>query len=100
VIIPTFSTGSRCRNTAERHSKGQVRVSASEQPWERATLEQLEAIRRRAGAERYLGDGREVGGARYAAEAPRPLEYDANGFPVPQRGSSYNRRVARLLNPL
>jgi hypothetical protein len=80
--------------------KGRCAVSATEQPWERATLEQLEAIRRRAGAERYLGDGREVGGARYAAEAPRPLEYDANGFPLPQQGSSYVRRVARLLNPL
>jgi hypothetical protein len=75
-------------------------VSATEQPWERATLEQIEAIRRRAGAARYLGDGRGVGGARDAAEAPRPLEYDANGFPLPQRGSTYVRRVARLVNPL
>jgi hypothetical protein len=30
----------------------------------------------------------------------RPLEFDANGFPVAQRNPSFVSRVARLLNPL
>ena len=30
---------------------------------------------------------------------PRPLEFDANGFPVAQRNPSFVSRVARLLNP-
>jgi len=29
----------------------------------------------------------------------RPLEFDANGFPVAQRNPSFASRVARLLNP-
>lgn len=35
-----------------------------------------------------------------AAGGPRPTEFDANGFPVPQRNPSFVERVARLLNPL
>ena len=30
----------------------------------------------------------------------RPLEFDANGFPVAQRNPSFASRVARLLNPV
>jgi hypothetical protein len=30
----------------------------------------------------------------------RPLEFDANGFPVAQRKPSFASRVARLLNPV
>ena len=39
--------------------------------------------------------------ARYgsAPDRPRPREFDAKGFPVPQRNRSYLERVARLLNP-
>ena len=29
----------------------------------------------------------------------KPLEFDANGFPVSQRSPSFATRVARLLNP-
>lgn len=36
------------------------------------------------------------------AEQPdraRPREFDANGFPVPQRNRSFQERVSRLRNP-
>jgi hypothetical protein len=29
----------------------------------------------------------------------RPLEFDEKGFPIPQRPSSFARRIARLLGP-
>ena len=32
-------------------------------------------------------------------DRPRPREFDARGFPVPQRNRSFLERVARLLNP-
>jgi hypothetical protein len=32
-------------------------------------------------------------------DRPRPREFDARGFPVPQRSRSFLDRVARLLNP-
>jgi hypothetical protein len=35
-----------------------------------------------------------------ADEGARPQEYDALGFPIPQRGPTFLERVARLLNPL
>ena len=34
-----------------------------------------------------------------AAEHPRPLEFDGNGFPIAQRIPSFVTRVARLLSP-
>ena len=34
------------------------------------------------------------------ANGPHPREFDANGFPVPQRNTSFLERVARLLNPV
>ena len=34
-----------------------------------------------------------------ATDRPRPREFDARGFPVPQRNRSFLDRVARLLNP-
>lgn len=37
-------------------------------------------------------------GSARRADGPRPREYDANGFPVPQRNTSFVERVARLLN--
>lgn len=33
-----------------------------------------------------------------AAERPRPLEFDGNGFPIAQRIPSFVTRVARLLS--
>lgn len=32
-------------------------------------------------------------------DSARPREFDADGFPVPQRNQSFPERVARLLNP-
>jgi anti-sigma regulatory factor (Ser/Thr protein kinase) len=34
-----------------------------------------------------------------SATAPRPLEFDENGFPLPQRTPGFVERVARLLKP-
>jgi hypothetical protein len=34
-----------------------------------------------------------------AIDRARPREFDAKGFPVPQRNRSFLERVARLLNP-
>ena len=42
--------------------------------------------------------GGELGGRR-ATERPRPREFDARGFPVPQHSRSFLERVARLLHP-
>jgi hypothetical protein len=33
------------------------------------------------------------------AERARPREFDANGFPIPQRNRSFLERVARHLSP-
>ena len=32
-------------------------------------------------------------------DRPRPLEFDANGFPITQQTPNFATRVARLLNP-
>jgi hypothetical protein len=58
----------------------------------RAVLDDLAGARR---YDRYQWQIRR-GGRR--ADGPRPREYDANGFPVPQRNTSFVERVARLLN--
>ena len=34
-----------------------------------------------------------------ATDRPRPREFDARGFPVPQHSRSFLERVARLLHP-
>ena len=54
-----------------------------------------------AGATRYEHYHWEIrrGSAR-RADGPHPREYDANGFPVPQRSTSFVERVARLLTPM
>jgi hypothetical protein len=52
------------------------------------------------GAERDPNRPREIlGGSPRSADRPRPREFDARGFPVPQRNPSFLDRVARLLNP-
>jgi|SoiMethySBSTD1v2_1073268.scaffolds.fasta_scaffold2654670_2 hypothetical protein len=43
----------------------------------------------------------EIGrGSAPRADGPHPREFDANGFPVQQRNTSFAERVARLLNTL
>ena len=52
-----------------------------------------------AGATRYEHYQWEIRrGSAERADGPHPREYDANGFPVPQRNTSFVERVARLLN--
>lgn len=71
-------------------------MSATHRPSTLASRGRLEASRDQAGAERY----RQARRRRDPAGAPHPLEYDKNGFPIPQPNSNFVRRVARLLNPL
>ena len=53
------------------------------------------------GAERYERYQREVRSGRVnSREGPRPLEFDENGLPLPQRSPGFVERVSRLLNPL
>ena len=54
-----------------------------------------------AGSERYRRYQRKAtnGGRARAVGGARPREFDARGFPVPQRNSSFVERVARLLTP-
>ena len=55
----------------------------------------------RAGAERYRRYQSEMRSGRgHPAHRARPQEFDANGFPIPQRNPGFLDRVARLLNPL
>jgi hypothetical protein len=56
------------------------------------------ALGEQAGAQRYQRTQRHVRG-RTAEDRPRPLEFDANGFPIAQRRPSFVTRVARLLSP-
>ena len=73
----------------------------ADQARERTLTDVVEAaLSEHAGAERYQRYQREArsGNAR-ATDRARPREFDANGFPVPQRNQSFPERVARLLNP-
>jgi hypothetical protein len=52
------------------------------------------------GADSYRRRQRQVTrGKAEPSDRPRPLEFDGNGFPVPQRIPSFVTRVARLLSP-
>jgi hypothetical protein len=54
----------------------------------------------RASVERYLrSESRPRGESLAGLGGPGPLEFDASGFPVAQRRSTFAERVARLLNP-
>jgi hypothetical protein len=54
-----------------------------------------------ARAARYEQYQREIRrGAGRRSDGPRPREFDSNGFPVPQRNSTFVERVARLLHPV
>jgi hypothetical protein len=68
---------------------------------QRELSDALEALlEHRAGAERYRRRQARVRRAMTeTVDRPRPLEFDANGFPVAQRTPSFVTRVARLLRP-
>lgn len=100
MIIGRLRRGSRCRNTAAATLERQVRVSATDQPSARVGQDQLEALGGHAGAKLHLSLEGELKSERDPAELPRPMEFDANGFPVPQRNSSFVKRVERLVDPL
>lgn len=56
------------------------------------------ALNARDGAGRYrLRQWELRRGTRAAADRPRPLEFDARGFPIPQSTPSFVRRISRLL---
>ena len=73
----------------------------SEDTRRRELLDEVEAaLSEQAGAEAYQRSQRQARRAwRAVPDRPRPLEFDANGFPVSQRRPSFATRVARLLNP-
>ena len=70
--------------TQERELGQSLRAALSEQAGAARYEEYQQGIRR--------GTGRRSHG-------PHPREFDANGFPMPQRNASFLERVARLLNP-
>jgi hypothetical protein len=53
----------------------------------------------RGSTERYRRAPGQARRGRAAADRPRPLEFDANGFPVAQRMPNFVTRVSRLLSP-
>jgi hypothetical protein len=73
----------------------------SEQPRLRELGDALEgALREEAAAEHYHRSQRQPRSARVGeGEGPRPLEFDRNGFPLPQPTPSFVLRVARLRKP-
>ncbi|MEK6230083.1 MAG: hypothetical protein AABM43_13920 [Actinomycetota bacterium] len=99
------------RDRSEQHRDARahlttVQVAAgdsemTERARERLLGDAVEAARsEQAGAERYQRYQREVtSGKARATDGARPREFDAKGFPVPQRNRSFLERVARLLNP-
>ena len=73
-------------------------MSSTDQPSALARAGRPGARNERTGAERYLLRQLALRRGRDPAGAPHPLEYDESGFPLPQRNSSFVKRVARLLN--
>jgi hypothetical protein len=64
--------------------------------WRDAVQEALSSL---GAAERYENRQRELRRGRRSADArPRPLEFDAGGFPVPQRAPSFSQRITRLIS--
>jgi hypothetical protein len=58
------------------------------------------ALEEQASVERYERRQWQVRrGRAETVDPPRPLEFDANGFPIAQRRSSFITRVARLRSP-
>jgi hypothetical protein len=53
-----------------------------------------------AGAARYAAYQQEMrNAASHRTARAHPQEFDENGFPLPQRNTSFLERVARLINP-
>jgi len=64
--------------------------------WRDAVQETLSSL---GGTGRYEHRQRELRrGGRSTDARPRPLEFDAGGFPVPQRAPSFSQRIGRLIN--
>jgi hypothetical protein len=57
------------------------------------------ALKEHAGAERYHRQRQVPRGTAETADRRRPLEFDADGFPVAQRIPSFVTRVAQLRSP-
>jgi hypothetical protein len=56
-------------------------------------------LQEQTGAEKYRQRQRQLRRGRTdTVDRPRPLEFDENGFPIPQPTPSFITRVARLLN--
>jgi hypothetical protein len=63
--------------------------------WREAVQEALNSLE---SAERYEYRQREPKRGRRRTDArPRPLEFDAGGFPVSQRAPSFTQRLTRLI---
>ena len=73
----------------------------SDQVSQRELADALRSVlEEQAGADRYRHAQRQARrGTTNGRERPHPLEYDAGGFPIPQRNPSFVNRVARLLDP-
>ena len=103
-----FAFSLRDRSEQQRDARAHltaVQVAAgdsemTEQARERSLGDAAAALSEQAGAERYQRYQREArSGKERATDGARPREFDAKGFPVPQRNRSFLERVARLLNP-
>jgi hypothetical protein len=64
-----------------------------------AIAEQIRAGKPFGGNGKMNGQRQLRPGRAETVDRPRPLEFDANGFPVPQRIPSFVTRVAQLRRP-
>jgi hypothetical protein len=74
-------------------------MSATHRPSGLATPGRPEVGRNGSAADGNAQRQQEARGGRHTDGGPRPLEFDEAGFPIPQRNSSFVKRVARLLKP-
>jgi hypothetical protein len=76
---------------------GEMNGHARQREWANALAV---VVNEQTGRERYRRRQRQVRRGRTGSvEHPRPLEFDENGFPIPQRTPTFVTRVARLLRP-
>ncbi len=99
------------RDRSEQQRDARVQLAAiqtaardsetTEQARERGLGNAVEAaLSERAGAERYQRYQREArSGKARTTERARPREFDALGFPVPQRNRRFAERVSRPIKP-
>jgi hypothetical protein len=64
----------------------------------RRWLSAVEAALDESNGERYQLRQREMTRRRAPESRARPLEFDENGFPIPQPVSGFVQRVGRLIN--